>query len=172
MMFFDSDVYPQLKLLEDNASAIRDEFMQYYKGRMQQWPDKSIYNHSWDVCPIYFYGNRNVPNYDAFPATSRVLDRIPHIQGGGFSRMGPGCHITPHSGYSNNLIRSHLGLFIPPDCALRCGSQTRTWEFGKAWAFDDSMEHEAWNRSKFDRIILIVDWLRDPNKQIWDGQVA
>jgi aspartyl/asparaginyl beta-hydroxylase (cupin superfamily) len=31
------------------------------------------------------------------------------------------------------------------------------WEIGKAWAFDDTIEHEAWNDSDQPRAILIVD---------------
>jgi aspartate beta-hydroxylase len=33
----------------------------------------------------------------------------------------------------------------------------RTWKKGKAWVFDDSIEHEAWNDSDEIRIILIFD---------------
>jgi hypothetical protein len=28
---------------------------------------------------------------------------------------------------------------------------------GSAFAFDDTIEHEAWNRSKRDRAVLIID---------------
>lgn len=34
----------------------------------------------------------------------------------GFSALSPGCHITPHAGYagySDKILRSHLGLIIP-----------------------------------------------------------
>jgi aspartyl/asparaginyl beta-hydroxylase (cupin superfamily) len=31
------------------------------------------------------------------------------------------------------------------------------WEVGRAFAFDDTIEHEAWNRSDRDRAILIID---------------
>jgi aspartyl/asparaginyl beta-hydroxylase (cupin superfamily) len=33
----------------------------------------------------------------------------------------------------------------------------RAWEKGKAWVFDDTIEHEAWNDSDQVRIILIFD---------------
>jgi len=33
----------------------------------------------------------------------------------------------------------------------------RAWEKGKAWVFDDTIEHDAWNDSDRIRIILIFD---------------
>ena len=46
----------------------------------------------------------------------------------GFSRLAPGTHIKPHVGYTSEVLRCHLGLIVPPDCALRVGSETRRWE--------------------------------------------
>jgi aspartyl/asparaginyl beta-hydroxylase (cupin superfamily) len=37
------------------------------------------------------------------------------------------------------------------------GGETRDWIPGKAWAFDDTIEHEAWNDSDVPRAILIFD---------------
>ena len=37
------------------------------------------------------------------------------------------------------------------------GGQTREWERGEAWVFDDTIEHEAWNDGDAVRIILIAD---------------
>jgi aspartyl/asparaginyl beta-hydroxylase (cupin superfamily) len=37
------------------------------------------------------------------------------------------------------------------------GAETRSWEKGKAWVFDDTIEHDAWNDSDQIRIILIFD---------------
>ena len=31
------------------------------------------------------------------------------------------------------------------------------WQEGKALVFDDAYEHEAWNHTESDRIVLIVD---------------
>ena len=37
------------------------------------------------------------------------------------------------------------------------GGTTREWVPGKAWIFDDTIEHEAWNLSDTPRAILIFD---------------
>ena len=46
---------------------------------------------------------------------------------------------------------------MPGDCTFRVGGETRQWKVGEAWAFDDTIEHEAWNRSDRLRAILIFD---------------
>jgi aspartyl/asparaginyl beta-hydroxylase (cupin superfamily) len=37
------------------------------------------------------------------------------------------------------------------------GNETREWVEGKAWLFDDTMEHEAWNRSSALRVVLLFE---------------
>jgi len=51
----------------------------------------------------------------------------------------------------------HLPLIVPEGCEFRVGGETRPWVQGRAFAFDDTIEHEAWNRSDRDRAVLIVD---------------
>ena len=51
----------------------------------------------------------------------------------------------------------HLPLVVPPDCSFRVGGETREWREGEAFGFDDTIEHEAWNRSDQDRAVLILD---------------
>ena len=37
------------------------------------------------------------------------------------------------------------------------GGETRPWRAGEAFVFDDTLEHEAWNRSTAPRAVLICD---------------
>ena len=48
-------------------------------------------------------------------------------------------------------------LAVPPSCEFRVGAETRAWREGRAWVFDDTFEHEAWNGSDEPRIVLIFD---------------
>ena len=77
-----------------------------------------------------------------------------------FSLLKPGTHIKPHHGLLNTRLIVHLPLIAPPGCALRVGSQTREWEVGKAFIFDDSIEHEAWNRGQSTRVVLLFEMWR------------
>jgi aspartyl/asparaginyl beta-hydroxylase (cupin superfamily) len=74
-----------------------------------------------------------------------------------FSILDASTTIPPHSGVTNTRLTVHLPLIVPPDCGFRVGSETREWIPGRAWVFDDTIEHEAWNRSDAPRAILIFD---------------
>ena len=49
---------------------------------------------------------------------------------------------------------------VPPDCALKVDGVTVNWHEGHCLLFDDTYEHEAWNNSKEDRIVLLIDIAR------------
>ena len=74
-----------------------------------------------------------------------------------FSVLTPGTHILPHRGVTNTRVVCHLPLVVPEDCALVVGGETHVWREGEAVAFDDTYEHEAWNRGSRTRVVLIVD---------------
>jgi aspartyl/asparaginyl beta-hydroxylase (cupin superfamily) len=68
-----------------------------------------------------------------------------------------GAHIGAHTGMYNTRLICHLPLIVPPGCSFRVGNQVREWEAGKLLIFDDTIEHEAWNDSGEDRVMLIFD---------------
>lgn len=82
-----------------------------------------------------------------------------------YSVLEPNTHIVPHHGALNTRLICHIPLVVPGDCALRCGNETRAWEEGKALIFDDSIEHEAWNRSDQTRIVLLFDFWKPEIEQ-------
>jgi aspartate beta-hydroxylase len=93
----------------------------------------------------------------------RIPGRTPSVL---FSLLRPGAHIAPHHGFTNARFICHLPLIVPEGCALRVGAETRAWSEGKACLFDDSIEHEAWNRHPERlRVVLIFDiWRPELNE--------
>jgi aspartyl/asparaginyl beta-hydroxylase (cupin superfamily) len=83
-----------------------------------------------------------------------VLGKAPSVL---FSMLKPGAHIPPHHGLINTRLICHLPLIAPPGSRFRVGNDVRDWREGQAWAFDDTIEHEAVNDSGQDRTILIFD---------------
>ena len=71
--------------------------------------------------------------------------------------LKPHSHIPPHTGVTNTRAIIHLALDIPPGCWFRVGNETREWVEGKAFAFDDTIDHEAMNPSDRRRAVLIID---------------
>jgi Aspartyl/asparaginyl beta-hydroxylase and related dioxygenases len=71
--------------------------------------------------------------------------------------LHPGTHILPHRGVTNTRLVAHLPLIVPRDCALNVGGEIHAWPEGRCVIFDDTFEHEAWNRSDQTRVVLIMD---------------
>jgi hypothetical protein len=114
---------------------------------------------------FYFWqnGKRIAENAARAPITVKIIELapIPLIEQRSpmalYSLLKPGTHIAPHHGLFNTRLICHIPLITPRNCALRVGNETREWEEGKALIFDDSFEHEAWNRSDSTRVILLFE---------------
>jgi aspartyl/asparaginyl beta-hydroxylase (cupin superfamily) len=74
-----------------------------------------------------------------------------------FSILDARTRIPAHTGPVNTRLVVHLPLIVPQSCGFRVGGQRRDWEAGKAFVFDDSIDHEAWNDSDEPRAVLIFD---------------
>src|SRR6185312_8324159 len=116
----------------------------------------------WEVVFLYERGRRHDDVCAACPVTVRGIDTFPAMRTAAgliyVSRMRGDTHIAAHRGPTNLRLRCHLGLQVPAgDCAIRVGTETRQWETGRCLVFDDFFEHEAWNHTEEDRLVLIVD---------------
>ncbi len=99
------------------------------------------------LCPRTMEALKDVP-------LCRITARSPQVM---FSQLKAGAHIKPHNGFVNTRLTCHLPLIVPPNCRFRVGNDIRSWEKGKLWAFDDTIEHEAINQSDRTRVVLIFD---------------
>ncbi len=122
--------------------------------------DKSL---DWGAFHLWKEGERFDEACERAPRTAALVESLPicRIEGRApnvfFSILKAGSHIPAHTGVTNVRSVVHLPLIVPQGCALRVGGETRTWTPGQAFAFDDTIEHEAWNRSEHDRAVLIID---------------
>jgi aspartyl/asparaginyl beta-hydroxylase (cupin superfamily) len=89
------------------------------------------------------------------------------LSNGFVSILSPGTIIKPHTGYSNEYMRIHLGLIPDSDCKITVGSETRTWEEGKLLAFKDGgpYKHSVKHEGTHDRYIFSFDLKLDYLKQ-------
>ncbi|WP_233840902.1 aspartyl/asparaginyl beta-hydroxylase domain-containing protein [Dyella sp. 2HG41-7] len=118
---------------------------------------------AWDAYFFFRHGERYEAHLQACPRTAALLDSVPlarirnHAPESLFSVLSAGTHILPHTGVTNVRLVTHLPLIVPPQCALRVGGATHIWREGRCVTFDDTFEHEAWNRSEQTRVVLILD---------------
>jgi aspartyl/asparaginyl beta-hydroxylase (cupin superfamily) len=118
---------------------------------------------SWGA--FYFWRNGEIVTENAArcPATMAALEAVPmptinqRSPIALWSLLKPGTHIQPHHGLLNTRLICHIPLIVPGGCALRVGNETREWREGEALIFDDSFEHEAWNRSDQTRVVLLFE---------------
>jgi hypothetical protein len=175
--FHDREDFPWLAELEAATPAIaadlervmaseRAELVPYIQYSddlpLRQWAELNR-NRDWTAIHLVRNGARVEANARHCPDTMTLVERLDpaNIPGRGpnamFSLLAPGAHIPPHVGVANVRLVCHLPLIVPPGCWFRVGADRREWQVGKAWVFDDTIEHEALNPSDALRVILIVD---------------
>lgn len=169
--------FPWLDQIEAATDDIRAELMTIleedagFSPYVEAEPNRPFFddhgmlgNPNWSAFYIWKGGTLIPENAARCPATVEALKDAPLCRIPGrtpsvlFSLLRPGAHIQPHHGFTNARYICHLPLIVPSDCAMRVGSDTRPWVEGQACVFDDSIEHEAWNRHPDRlRVVMIFD---------------
>ena len=160
--FHDPAAFRLVGYLEANFPAVRDELLGLGEARFHPESERIRRSGDWDVAFLYERGRRHDEVCVACPVTTRGIDTHPAMRSAAglvyVSRMRGNTHIAAHRGPTNLRVRCHLPLQVPDgDCAIRVGEETRRWETGRCLVFDDFFEHEAWNHTEEERIVLIVD---------------
>lgn len=132
---------------KDRAKLLRfSEVLPYQSGHYHQ-----VIPEGWDLATLKYLHHKINP----------ILSWLdtPAIQTFSFSRLAPHTHIEPHEGYAGDIFRLHYGLKVPEgdQCYIRVGPETRSWKTGEFLMFSDLDNHEAWNNSDEERLVLIVD---------------
>jgi beta-hydroxylase len=159
-MFLNPRDYPFTRVLESRWTDIRREFSVLPPARLTPWPEKDLYNRGWEVFGLWATGRKLAANCRLCPRTTEALAAVPGLTTAGFSVLAPGARIRPHVGYTDTVLRCHLGVVVPRGCGLKVGEQARAREEGKCLVFDDTILHSAWNESDAPRIVLLIDFLR------------
>ncbi len=163
-MFYDPQQFEFTPILEENWEAIYKEFLGI-RDYLIDWIEKKLYDQGWQVYMLYSFphGDVMLPNILRCPTTASIVkEHVPTHGVATFSILQPQTHIKPHTGYQGEVLRCHLPLSVPEgNCQLRVRDETRLWEPGKVLIFDDRVEHEAWNFTDQERVVLIIDFVPD-----------
>jgi aspartyl/asparaginyl beta-hydroxylase (cupin superfamily) len=176
--YFAPDLFDWYGELERNTAVIREELLAVLNAEQGIEPFLNFDSPedvpkflgagpqgppAWDAFFFYRHGVRYDENHALCPRTSAILEALPlvriraHAPEICFSVLAPGTHILPHHGVTNTRVVTHLPLIVPDDCAIRVGGEEHAWKEGRCVTFDDTFEHEAWNRSEQTRVVLILD---------------
>lgn len=181
--FFEREEFDWVTELEAATAGIREEWLALLRQQPQelqpyvqvnaqdpaQWRELN-YSPQWSSFHLYKASERLESHCAHCPLTTTIIEKLPLVRTPGhspevfFSILKPGTHIPPHYGLGNYKIAVHLPLVVPDDCAIRVGNETRTWHEGHCLIFDDSFQHEAWNKSTELRVVLILE--------VWNPQLS
>ncbi len=179
IQFYDRNDFPSFDKVEAATADIRAEMIEVLKDSSAFKPyvendpkrppgDQTGMKENPDWSAFYLWRDGKVvpENAARCPKTMAALADFPlvHIPNRSpsvlFSLLRPRSRIPPHTGIVNTRLICHLPLLVPPDCGLRVGNDARRPVEGKAWLFDDTIEHEAWNESDRPRVILLFETWR------------
>src|SRR5258708_27125336 len=173
--YLDRALFPWLADLEAQTARIRAELLALLpsdRGRERVFTTDALEQlnlrgldqpPSWNGYYFYRHGERREDNCAACPVTAAALEQLPLARSRAhgpevlFSVFTPGTHLLPHRGVTNTRLVGHLPLMVPEDCALKVGGELHQWQEGPVVIFDDTYEHEAWNRSDKTRVVMIFD---------------
>jgi aspartyl/asparaginyl beta-hydroxylase (cupin superfamily) len=187
VQYYDPDDFAWSAGVEAQTAAIRAElvellkqgtdnfrpYMQASEGEVRLDANKGLIdNRDWSALFLCENGKPDEALIERCPKTWETLNQAPlaRIPGWGptvmFSLLKAGARIEPHTGMFNTRLVCHLPLIVPPKCSFRVGNDVREWREGKLFIFDDTIEHEAWNDSGEDRVVLIFDiWRPELSEQ-------
>jgi len=167
----DNKYFPFLEQFSQNWQAICSEVekilihREAIPGFQEVSPDqyKIAIGKNWRTFILFGFKMKMEKNCSQAPLTTRLLESVPDLQTAWFSILAPGYHIPAHRGVSKGIVRAHLGLIIPRDaekCRIRVGDKVQVWRPGEIFVFDDTYEHEVWNDTDEERVILLFDFDR------------
>ena len=109
------------------------------------------------------------------PETMKILNCSNRILNAGFSLLEPGSYIGSHHDDNNKFYRLHIPLIIPKNnnmcsesmigdgdhnlAVLQLENDYRVWKDSEYFIINDTCQHNAWNYTDENRIVLLIDIL-------------
>jgi aspartate beta-hydroxylase len=177
LQFYDNDLFPWIPELEAATEDIRRECeavlaeqRNEFEPCIQLPPDAPVnqwqelnYSPRWTTYALWQQGRRVDAHCERCPVTAAVAESLPLARTPNFFpnvvflALDAKTTIPPHTGDTNARLILHMPLIQPANCIFRVGNDTRDWEYGKAWVFDDSVENEARNGGNGPSVRLMLD---------------
>jgi ornithine lipid ester-linked acyl 2-hydroxylase len=169
--FYDVAELPWAAELERHWTEIRAELEHVLTDRsaIPAFQDISVdqvdlsQDDRWQTYFLFGFGFEVPEHTAACPRTAELVRAVPGMKTAMFSILAPGKHIPRHRGPYKGLLRHHLGLMVPEPaeaCRIRVGDEVRHWTEGSSLVLDDTYDHEVWNDTDGQRVVLFLDIVR------------
>tara|TARA_B100000700_G_C14877016_1_gene776163 strand:- start:34 stop:777 length:744 start_codon:yes stop_codon:yes gene_type:complete len=188
-----SNEYLFLKKFEENMDLFKKayEFCEdedFLHEMKEVSGENQVQNNSWHIFPLY--SNRNLDFYIDYlseklsvdvrriievlrsnlPDTYEFLDEV--IEENGiinlwFSRLKAQSTIKCHINNDPFQYRGHIGLQVPKgNVCLKVKDSIVRWREDRFFVFDTTEPHMAWNLTDEDRVVMSVDFFREPRQEM------
>lgn len=169
--FYDAGQFPWLAGLEAHWREIRAELeaVLAHRDAIPAFQDISVDqvdlsdDDRWKTYFLFGYGFEVAEHTAECPRTAELVRAVPGMKTAMFSILAPGKHIPHHRGPYKGVLRVHLGLIVPEPaerCRIRVGDEVRHWTEGESLILDDTYDHEVWNDTGGERVVLFLDVVR------------
>jgi hypothetical protein len=159
---YDPSEFPWVPRLVNHFETIRQELLDFSTRLTLDAQEQDLTDRGkWGVLYFYKGGRRVEATTRACRQTAEAIDSIPGTGEAGqtlLSVLRGGTHIQHHCAPTNVRLRCHLGIVVPDGARIRIGEKKYEWREGQCLIFDDSFDHEVWNDSDSERVVLIIDF--------------
>jgi beta-hydroxylase len=183
--FIDVEHFPELRPLQANWRAIRDEGLRLFDeghiraaGKYNDLGFNSFFKSGWKRFYLKWYDDFLPSARNLCPETTALLARIPSVHAAMFAVLPPGARLPSHRDPFAGSLRYHLGLSTPNSelCRIFVDGELYYWKDGEAVVFDETYIHRAENQTNTTRLILFCDIERPLSNRLarsinrWIGQ--
>lgn len=159
--------FPQALELQQWCRGLHDRLLEdflvaYELDLFLPWPEKINPTENWKTAGVKWQGKTlDVREMKTLHGICEHFGDM--VWNAGYSLMLPNCEITPHQGYTGDVLRFHYPLVVPVkgDCAMAVDGEIFNWTLRDALLFDDTKMHSAWNRTGEIRLIVLMDLRRE-----------
>ncbi|MFZ5555305.1 MAG: aspartyl/asparaginyl beta-hydroxylase domain-containing protein [Pseudomonadota bacterium] len=164
--YLDVVQFPDLRVLQDNWEAIRDEALALQQeGEIKAaatYNDlgfNSFFRTGWKRFYLKWYDDYLPSARAKCPRTVALLEQVPSVTAAMFALLPPDGRLVRHRDPFGGSLRYHLGLATPnsPECCIYVDGERYFWRDGEAVMFDETYIHYAENKTDRQRIILFCD---------------
>jgi aspartate beta-hydroxylase len=154
------------RAIRDEALSLRtrlSEIPRFHDLMPEQADISANDGRDWRVFLLKAYGHDFPGRLAQCPVLAGLLAASPEVLSATLSYMAPGKHIPPHQGPFGGVMRFYLVLDMPklpdgsPAAVLRVAGTDHTLDDGDALLWDDTFEHEVWNKGTEVRTVLLLD---------------
>ncbi|ELM1620866.1 aspartyl/asparaginyl beta-hydroxylase domain-containing protein [Salmonella enterica] len=163
-----NEVFPESRVLEAHFTEIHQEITTLInKRQLTRYKDidpvrAAEVSENWKLYYAWFMWEENERARTDCPTLLDLVKKMPNVINATVAVLEPKVTLAAHEGPYAGILRYHIGIEVPENKPpyIRVMNEYHTWQVGKSIVLDDCYEHEVYNESDGQRVILMIDFMR------------